>query len=79
MVLVVVELICEQWSSRKNLGLEDVELINLYFGDWGREEMQSLCQEAQYFGKVCNFMEIEKSFFFFLVYWQMRLLAFTTV
>ena len=29
--LVVVELICAQWSSRKSLGLEGVESINLYF------------------------------------------------
>lgn len=66
-VLVVVELICERWGSRKNLGLEGVELINLYFGEaggWGEEEeRQNLCQEAQCFGKVCNFMQIEKSHF----------------
>lgn len=33
----MVELMCEQWSSKKNLGLEGVESINLYFGD-GRGE-----------------------------------------
>lgn len=36
--LVMVELICEQWSSRKNLGLEGVESINLYF--WVEGEMR---------------------------------------
>lgn len=42
--------------------------------------MQNLCQEAHCFGKVCNFMQIEKKILFFVaVCWQMRLLVLATV
>lgn len=57
---------CVLVELRKNLGLEGVELINLCFGKGRREEMQNLCQEAHCFGKVCNFMQIEKISYFLL-------------
>lgn len=66
--LLVVELICEQCSSVKNLGLEDVEsIIFLVFLGGGREDMHNLCQNAQCFPKVCNFRPIEKCFGLFLL------------
>lgn len=48
--LLVVELICEQHSPVKYLGLEDVESITFLLflggGREEREEMHNLCQKA---------------------------------
>lgn len=66
-----MELICEQWSSGKTLGLE--ELVNLYF--WTEGDVKFVPGGTMFW----EGMQKRKILFFVVVCWQVRLLAFTSV